>query len=347
MPTQRDKIWAATLREMEFRRRFTAAEIKDAIEGEMPSTRTVRNTLNSMEELGFLTSTGGTGSAPREYFPMEITPEIDPGGYTPPTVTPASPIPYPGGKGRLAEWIISNMPEHDTYIEVFGGSAGVLVSKPRSKYEIYNDVNGDLTHFFRVVRDRPDELAIWLSSVPYSRSQYEEWVFEFYDGHRPEDPIERAGRFFSLRYMQFLGASASPNGFKTRARRSPARTFDNAKKRIHALSERFDQVTIENLDYQEILQTYDDSSVDVLFYVDPPYAGSKDYYGRDFERDTLIECLQQVENDWILSCKEVPRQFSGYTVKERESRHRMRRTTGKVTEKIVCNFESQGMQYAQ
>jgi DNA adenine methylase len=145
--------------------------------------------------------------------------------------------------------------------------------------------------------------------------------------------------------MQFLGASASPNGFKTRARRSPARTFDNAKKRIHALSERFDQVTIENLDYQEIFQTYDDSSVDVLFYVDPPYVGSNNHYGSDFERDTLIECLQQVENDWILSCNEVPRQFSEYTVKERESRHRMKRASGKVTEKIVCNYVSQATRY--
>lgn len=178
MPTQRDKIWAATLREMEFQRRFTAAEIKEAIDWEMPSTRTVRNTLNSMEELGLLTSTGGTGSAPREYSPAKIDPAIDPGGYTPRRVMPDSTIPYPGGKGRIAKWIISNMPEHDTYIEVFGGSAGVLVSKPRSKYEIYNDVNGDLTHFFRVVRDRPDELASWLTSVPYSRSQYEEWVFD-------------------------------------------------------------------------------------------------------------------------------------------------------------------------
>jgi DNA invertase Pin-like site-specific DNA recombinase len=100
---------------------------------------------------------------------------------------------------------IDQMPDHDTYVEVFGGSAGVLYNKPRSKYEIYNDSNDDLTQFFRVLRNQPEELAKWLQKVPYSRSQYEEWVDEFYAGIRPDDPIIRAGRFFALRYMQYTG----------------------------------------------------------------------------------------------------------------------------------------------
>jgi site-specific DNA-adenine methylase len=36
------------------------------------------------------------------------------------------------------------------------------------------------------------------------------------------------------------------------------------------LATRFDQVTIENQDYTDILEAYDDSAVDVLFYADPP-----------------------------------------------------------------------------
>ncbi|MFC7028514.1 DNA adenine methylase [Halomicroarcula sp. GCM10025324] len=289
--------------------------------------------------MGFLRSEGGTGRAPRRFFPVETDPEVDPEGYSPRRITPSSTIPYPGSKGSLADWVISYIPTHDTYVEVFGGSAGVLINKPRSKYEIYNDINEDLTQFFRIVRNRPDDLAVWLQSVPYSRSQYEEWVEAFYEGVRPNDPVERAGRFFSLRYMQYAGVSSTANGFKTRSRRSPARTFDNARSQIQTLAERFHQVTIERNDYQEIFEIYDDSSVDVLFYVDPPYVDTENQYTGQFDHERFIETLHGVENDWILSCKTVPEAFTDHPIRERDSRHRMKRASGDVTEKLVFNFD--------
>jgi len=340
--TQRDRIWATTLRILKFHRKFTAVEVQNAIQGDPPSKRTIRNTLDSMVTTGFLGEEGGVGSAPRKYFPEEIDSSVDPGGYTPRKAASSTTIPYPGAKGSIANWIIDFMPVHDTYVEVFGGSAGVLFNKPRSKYEIYNDINADLTQFFSVTRDRPDELASWLRSVPYSRSVYEKWVGQFYDGERPDDPIERAGRYFALRHMQFAGVSSGENGFKTRARRSPARTFDNARDRIRSLAERFSQVIIENQHYREILEKYDDSTVDVLFYVDPPYTTGEDHYGEDFVHEELINSLQTVDNDWILSCIEVPDDLQGYPIRERESRHKMKRASAGVTEKLVFNFDPSG-----
>lgn len=339
MPTQRDKIWSATLQLIEVQRSFRAAEVREVIEADPPSERTVQNTLDAMESLNLLRSEGGTGRAPRIYYPREIDPPQDVGGYTPRKGHQSGTIPYPGAKDHLAEWIIDTMPVHDTYVEVFGGSAGVLFGKPRSKYEIYNDLNDDLTQFFKVIRDRPDDLAEWLQSVPYSRSQYKGWVTEFYNGVRPDDPIERAGRFFSLRYMQYLGVADSPNGFKARAKRSPARTFDNAKQRLHTLATRFNQVTIENQHYHEILSKYDDTSIDVLFYADPPYDGSEDRYSADFDRDDFFNCLQTVDNDWIVSCSTVPDGFEEYTILERQERHRMRRDSDNVGERLICNFD--------
>jgi DNA adenine methylase len=324
---------------MEYQRQFTADEIQSSIEGEDLSRRTVRNTLNAMEDMGFLESGGGRGSAPREYYPPDVAQPIEPGGYTPRDVSSSSTIPYPGAQNRLSERIIDMMPAHDTYVEVFGGSAGVLYNKPRSKYEVYNDIDDDLTQFFRVLRNRPEELAEWLQAVPYSRRQYEEWVDEFYDGIRPDDDIARAGRFFSLRYMQYIGLASTANGFKTRARRSPARTFDNARRRLNELADRFAQVTIENQDYSAILETYDDSSVDVLFYADPPYPGSEDQYDMEFDHDAFINCLLDIESEWIVSYADVPDQLRSYTSIECESRHRMQRHSGDVAETLICNFD--------
>lgn len=339
LPTLRDRIWATTLQLIEFQRSFTASDVRDAIDGEPPSERTVRNTLNSMQTLDLLGTEGGTGSAPRRYYPQDSRPPEMSSGYTPRESTQSGTFPYPGGKGGIADWIIDTMPAHDTYVEVFGGAAGVIYSKSRSKYEVYNDHNEDLTQFFTVLRDRPDELSEWLQSVPYSRAQYEQWVAEFYNGVRADDPIVRAGQFFSLRYMQYLGIASSPNGFKTRAKRSPARTLENARKRIQTLARRFNQVTIENQDYHEILKKYDDTAVDVLFYLDPPYVGGEDQYEGEFDQEAFVNCLCDVESDWMVSCSTIPDGLSEFTIVERQSRHRMKRSSDDVSERVVCNFD--------
>ncbi|WP_224333516.1 DNA adenine methylase [Haloprofundus halobius] len=292
-----------------------------------------------MESLGFLESDGGRGRAPRVFYPVEADPAVETPGYTPRASNQSGTFPYPGSKSHLSRWIVDVMPTHDTYVEVFGGSAGVLYNKPNSKYEVYNDVNDDLTQFFTVLRDRPDDLAEWLQTVPYSRTQYNTWVEEFYAGHRPDDAIERAGRFFSLRYMQSLGVSNAPNGFKVRAKRSPARTFDNAKRRIPELADRFRDVTIENQHYREILTGYDDSSVDVLFYADPPYIGSEDHYNTEFDHEDFVDCLREVDGDWIVSYSTIPDGLEDYTVVEHQSQHRMRRGSGAIDEHLVCNFD--------
>jgi len=337
--TKRDQVWVAALRLLEVQRSFTAAEVRDAVEGEPPSERTVRNTLDAMESLDLLGSDGGAGRAPREFYPLPPDDAIQPTGYTPRASTHSSPIPYPGSKGSVAEWIVDIMPTHDTYVEVFGGAAGVLFNKPRSKYEIYNDINDDLTQFFEILRTRPDDLASWLQAVPYSRSQYEQWVEEFYEGVRPDDPVERAGRYFALRYMQYIGISSTANGFKTRARRSPARTFDNARRRIESLADRFDQVIIENQDYEHILTTYNDTSVDVPFYADPPYVGSEGYYQREFDHEAFVDRLTDLENDWIVSYADLPDGLDEYTTVSMDGRHRMKRGSGTVSETLVCNFD--------
>lgn len=68
---------------------------------------------------------------------------------------------YPDGKSRFASWILEFVPEHHTFVEVFGGAAGVLVNKypDSSKVEIYNDKDGDLVHFFEVLHENTEELV--------------------------------------------------------------------------------------------------------------------------------------------------------------------------------------------
>src|SRR5688572_25383452 len=80
---------------------------------------------------------------------------------------------YHGGKWMLAEWIISFFPEHEIYVEPYGGGASVLLRKSRSHAEIYNDLDEEVVNLFRVCRDNSSELIRHLELTPYSRSEFE------------------------------------------------------------------------------------------------------------------------------------------------------------------------------
>jgi DNA adenine methylase len=105
-----------------------------------------------------------------------------------------SPLIWFGGKSKYAELIISRMPEHKKYVEVFGGAAHVIVQKPKVNHEVYNDIDGNLVNFIMTARDNPKELQDACESLPYSRELYEKWKKE----EMPKDPFEKAVRFFYL-----------------------------------------------------------------------------------------------------------------------------------------------------
>jgi len=249
-------------------------------------------------------------------------------------------FPYPGGKGREADWILEKIPPHDTFVDVFGGSGAIIYNKPPSTNEVYNDINDDLVQFFEVLRTRPDDLEAWVRNIPYARSVYEDWVRAHFNGDRPDDPVERAGRFWALRYMQFAGDMSMVNGFKTRAKRSPARTFDNARERLQELADRFSDVIIERRDWQRIFDTYDDSDVDVVFYCDPPYLNSEHYYDVEFDHTAFVDALDSLESDWMVSYGELPAGLSDIGhVLGRSRRHRMCRGGTDSTEHLICSFD--------
>jgi site-specific DNA-adenine methylase len=80
-----------------------------------------------------------------------------------------------GGKWRIAPWIIDTFPPHRCYCEPFAGGASVLLQKPPAKFEVLNDLNQDVVRFFRVLRERPDELLRALDLTPYSRAELALW----------------------------------------------------------------------------------------------------------------------------------------------------------------------------
>lgn len=211
-------------------------------------------------------------------------------------------INYLGGKWNDAEWITSHFPEHEIYVEVFGGSAAVLLKKPRTNREIINDIDDEIVNLYKVVRDHGKELKRLCSLTPHSRIEYER-AREF-----SIDPIERARRTIVKSYFGIGDSLSSRNGFRnsTKINTCVASSWKSWWVQALELTERFQCVTLECLDFTDLISKYD--SPTTLFYLDPPYVmktrNQKHGYKHDFteaDHDRLLHTIQGLKGFTILS----------------------------------------------
>jgi DNA adenine methylase len=191
---------------------------------------------------------------------------------------PDAPIAWYGGKYYLAEWIISQFPMHRVYVEPFGGMANVLLKKHPSEVELFNDLDGRVVNFFRVIRDpgKLAELKQRCELTPYSREEFSHLI----DTPEPINDVDRAWWFF-VRCRQARGgigmSALTKNAWaaSTRTRRrmpEPISKYLAAIDGLDAVAYRFRHVMIEHLPALELIPKYD--GPDVLFYLDPPYPAS-------------------------------------------------------------------------
>lgn len=180
-----------------------------------------------------------------------------------------------GGKVKALDDILPHLPQHVTYVEPFGGGMSVLLNKPPSLVEVYNDIDGDLVNFWRVVRD-PDlfsQLLVRLSLTPYSRE-------EFYDAKRAmQQPpsggpdVERAAQWYTVIMQSVSGMQDTGWGYSVDSdSRGMSRVVASWLSRLAVLPrvhERLSRVMIEHDDWRAIFDRYD--TPQTCFYCDPPY----------------------------------------------------------------------------
>jgi DNA adenine methylase len=256
------------------------------------------------------------------------------------------PLAYPGNKAKIAPQIISHIPEHETYVEPFGGTAGVLFNKKPSKNEVINDLDNDLYTFIKVLKNQPEDLQEWLRAQPYSQSLYEEWNERWRDGWKPRKDVAAAGIYFFLRRASF---GADRGGFRAEAngRKFSPRQFANAIDRIPELSERLADVLLLNQDYEEVIRKY--AGDGTFIYMDPPYKDALHRYKASlFSRPRFCNLLAELsggdiddgKSDWLLSCASIPMPLRSYPHTETDCHHEINNQDGskEVTEKLVMSY---------
>lgn len=206
------------------------------------------------------------------------------------TATPVlrSPIPYFGGKSRLAPWIVSLFPAHRVYVEPFFGGGSVLFAKRPSSIEIVNDLDGAVVAFWRALRDDPEGLERLCLLSPHSRTEFREAVL---------DPsladLELARRFF-VKANQSFTKSVGKNGWSITTARTQSTAWDMKTRcgRFADVAGRLSGVTLECCDGID-LALRSAHVADAVVYLDPPYAPVSRNGGHERRNDYAKELTTQ------------------------------------------------------
>lgn len=208
-----------------------------------------------------------------------------------------APFAWIGGKSKLADDIVALFPDHRLYVEVFGGALNVLYRKQctSKQAEVVNDINSELVNLHRIIRTNPQSLSMHLNRLLISRELFSDIL----SGRtKPRNNIERAAHYYYL-LSQSFGAKGTTFAMNAKSRRPK-----DIYKDFGQWSRRLKFVTIENMSFDKLINTYDKE--DAFFYCDPPYVSTEKYYQHtggfgDVEHRRLAELLHGIKGKFLLS----------------------------------------------
>ena len=214
-----------------------------------------------------------------------------------------SPIKWVGGKRLLRSKIIPLIPKGSCYVEVFGGAGWVLFGKDPKlhKCEVYNDINGEVVNFFRVLKQ---DYESFIKNFEYLLSSREIFDLLKYQDPSGLNDVQKAFRFWYLLKYAYGGRKnqLSDYNFGYGNNRKPSLPIKQ-KELIDKCYERLQGVYVENLDYKILIQKYDGQ--DTIFYLDPPYLVEGKCYGQDDfteeQHSELAIVLNNIKGRFILT----------------------------------------------
>jgi len=254
-----------------------------------------------------------------------------------------TPIRYMGSKASILDWLYSHYPEHNAYVEPFGGSGVVLLNKPRVKYEVYNDINSDVVNIYRILRDpiEAKKLAAMIAATPYAREEY-----DLSNNGDTCEPLEAARRFIASSRMRIH--PSNPCGFRWGIGKGQvyAQEWARLPEAIIMVTERYMGVIIEHESWEKIIPRYD--SPGVFIYCDPPYPMAtrtksgryKDEMG-DEQHLALCEALNSLKHaKWAVSSYDNPLYNTHLNFRAKHAHETQALFGGKRVEVLYTSYDS-------
>jgi DNA adenine methylase len=219
------------------------------------------------------------------------------------------PLKWHGGKHYLAPRIVGLMPAHTHFVEAYAGALSVLLAKdPEGVSEMVNDLDGDLTNFWRVLQDDAtfNQFVRQVEATPFSEAEWRDAGGQLAD----PDPVRRAVAFF-VRCRQSLagrmGTFAPVSRSRTRrGMNEQASAWLTAVAGLPAVHERLRRVVVLNRPAVEVIRQQDGPGT--LFFLDPPYVpgtrSAPSVYRHEMtaaDHEELLDLVVRVEGKVLLS----------------------------------------------
>jgi len=196
-----------------------------------------------------------------------------------------------GNKKKIAQEIQKYFPPHKIYIEPFFGAGGMFFNKPKSKYNIVNDLDSDVFNLFQVVMNQKEELEKAFYIMPIHSD-----LLDYWKKNEEVEPIKKALRFLFLSNFTFMGTGEQ---MRTRG--------DNVKKDFYNYIDRtfdaIENVNFSNKDCVKFLNSIEYRGGEFI-YNDAPYLETANNYSDGFSRDQsleLFDTLEETKCKWAMS----------------------------------------------
>lgn len=232
----------------------------------------------------------------------------------------ASPLRYPGGKWRLAEFfeklIQLNHKRPPAYIEPYAGGASLALSLLFTERvsEVYlNDFDPAIHAFWRSVLDHTPEMISLLRRTPVTRTEWERQREIYTSGPRAGTVALGFATFFLNRTNHSgilnggsIGGKAQTGAWKIDARFNRPDLID----RIVRISRFRNRIHLRGVDALESLRCFAQDLPRSLVYLDPPYyrTGRALYLNAYTARDHVAvrDVLTTLRAQWVVSYDDVP-----------------------------------------
>jgi DNA adenine methylase len=222
-------------------------------------------------------------------------------------------VQWVGGKGNQLNDLLPLIPYDHGYCEPFGGGASVLMNRPRSEVEVYNDINGDVVALFRCMQDydafkllqRRVEHTLW------SKEEFRDAIAIQQAGRHGDRSVTMIDKAWALLVIQNQGVS----GTHCKSEGNWSRSFMDSKNtekwlvrqgKLEAVHQRFRYVQVDSQDALSCMTYWD--APDMVFYVDPPYVldtrGNRLYYENELqlgEHEEMVKVLLKLKGKVVLS----------------------------------------------
>jgi DNA adenine methylase len=240
-----------------------------------------------------------------------------------------SPLRYPGGKGRLAQYVIDLIDMNDLsgghYAEAYAGGAGIAISLLYLEYVArvhLNDIDRAVYSFWKSTLDQPDEMARLVHDTPLTLDERLRQKAVYHD--QSAEGLELGFATFYLNRTNrsgilhggVIGGNSQSGDYRIDAR------FNRKElaRRIEKVGSYAPRISVYNKDAVDFISE-DIPAIEgkALVYLDPPYyANGARLYRNTYKHDDhakIAGLVNTIPHPWIVSydnAEPIRELYSGY-----------------------------------